>query len=412
MKLHGYASKRRSNRAKFTSHSEDYAQDHASVSQHPGDTSLTAQIAHLQRTIGNQATLRLLNNSPHPVEQRTTTKPAIQRQLDWTSEKLEEETSNTGGTMGTYSKILGELRRYESAMKYDEPDRPDVTKILLDIELWCEKHIEWYPQSGQTRAIKAVLADVRQELSSDRNSFLHKLKRTSVGHVYGEPPAREENVRQIIDDIRKSAMTEESLTTILGRHGQFTQKNIDNNDEDRPAFIEWGIGKSKTSNEYVLIAGKNKGVDWGPFLKFIDPVAHSHPYFNRRQMSRNANKGYKLLDVLFDPKAFYFQKQMVLPTGSDIMLPSDQGMKAHTVYTPYLCIRKDGDWMVYNPTKDDEPIPNSSGRLTFQFENIQKLEKTSEYHCMVIIRAGTHILYTFKAKTNDDLLKEPIIIES
>jgi hypothetical protein len=133
-------------------------------------------ILHLQKTRGNQYVQRLLNVDSKPVRSQT---KAIQRDFDWTDSKLEnfkiagyddvtgdliDIKVNTGGSFGSYRKILGELRRYQMVKEKSGPDARGLISILRDIELWSLNQLNSYPNENRNKAVSVLIIDTRNEI--------------------------------------------------------------------------------------------------------------------------------------------------------------------------------------------------------------------------------------------------------
>lgn len=151
---------------------------------------------------------------------------------------------------------------------------------------------------------------------------------------------------------------------------------------------EWGLGldRDDPGGDTVLIAGEKNGVDWGPYLKHLIPLAHAHPFRNDRKIDKDV--------VFFDEingesgTQKGNQRLLVFPSAADVDFCAYQGIADHTVYTPYAVLdhKASGRKAIGNPS-----VAQFAGapRLSFRILNAAA-DKENDKHvsCTLVAQEG------------------------
>ncbi len=91
------------------------------------------------------------------------------------------------------------------------------------------------------------------------------------------------------------------------------------------------------------------------------------------------------LQALLGTGARGIEHTMVLPTNSDVSMPGNHAMTAHSVYTPYPCVQTDGEWHVYEVESERATEDN---RLTFHFTKIRRSRDGQSFRATMTVMSG------------------------
>jgi len=256
-----------------------------------------------------------------------------------------------------------------------------------------------HPFATRRAAVRAALADVAWVALQHRNDVVYSNPAMDEGAALGILHALEEGQTGALDGLNRQG-------------APYTPTPVQTAREH-----EWGILKSRTRNECVLIIGERTGVSWEPFLKAGRGIAHSHPYFEAgRARNRHGNVSTatkEIADYPLLPAGIIAWADLetraggdaarevskIFPSASDIEFSAKQNLAEHTVLTPYAIVRQQGQRYIANPEVGNGHFRNAP-RLVFVIRNAHKANDGMNYTCDLQAREVGNIFWTRTVTTN------------
>lgn len=223
--------------------------------------------------------------------------------------------------------------------------------------------------------------------------------------IYGKTPLTQAQAHQII--LLIEAQNDEELAHYLSAEKIDLECQGKEFSLKADASHEWGLGRDRNDGEVFIIAGDKTEVVWTDIKDSVEPIAHSHPYFEsgkpRVPFNGSQTKISTVTKEIADhpdlPQGFVEWQQItkpkqqrdpdasvemakIFPSASDIQFCADEKVASHVVYTTYTVGYDDKKRLIVgNPanrfTKHTLPFNiNTFSLLSFIIQDAKPLPQT------------------------------------
>ena len=150
-----------------------------------------------------------------------------------------------------------------------------------------------------------------------------------------------------------------------------------------PTTHEFGLGQL-SNGDVVVVIGEDAAVDWA-YLPGMKPRAHTHPAaVHDIPKQNNGQRSVPLSELLTPKPEAYIPREVVLPSGADIITMAHDGTDGHIVVTEFVL--RDGTVM-------KAPEGDGGARLIFTILGAHELPGLSKgrkvYQARIVGKSGT-----------------------
>ncbi len=371
----------------------------------PAAAPLLHPIERLQQQVGNRTVQALLHDQA-ALMQRS---PLIQRIVHERYLRQWQDAVNLGVLSN------GEVQRLR---EYVQDLQGNADKAVLDLVSLSNWFTKLFKSTERKRKIQGLIwkklldtnFDIqatelfRNQLATLETDPLNQAVDVGKLHqlddvLYSEPPLNEAQGRDLLRRIVGMDQTVmNDLAQLRGDHPTYGMMEL----FEAPWQHEWGLGRVKGGTEAVLIVGDRTGVAWGPYLPYVDALAHMHPMFGKTPRQDRVDLSTKRLPGAVDfqdligRRGAHGETMKIFPSASDVQFTAERNLPSHSVFTPY--VYDSGNVALNNP-QDQTPL--QAPRIEFKIKNAVPDQQQGVFTCRLEIWADQQMLIALDPVTAD-----------